>query len=198
MTHGMGGANILSAWVDVLWIVALAAVLVLHCASLARTDVEHRWLHLAHAAMIVGMISMYVVMANGAYLVSAEVWTRLHLLLATAIVLWMLACGVRERPFSFLWWPALAQQVAMIYMWTAASDWVVWLTDAFAVYFVVEAVAWLLGSCTEARPRKVRADGPEARSTVMLRRDGAAIGKIGMAPMAASMGYMLVGMQLLM
>lgn len=198
MTHGSGGASILPAWVDVLWIVALAAVLVFHCICLARMGVEHRWLHLAHAAMIVGMIYMYAASASAPTLVSARVWMWFYVVTTSAIVVWMLVCSGWERPFSYLWWPALVQQAAMIYMWASTSDWVAWLTYTFAFYFLIEALAWLLGLRVEGMPGNARAFGPGARSMVVPLGDGSPIGKISMATMAASMGYMFVGMQLRM
>ncbi len=193
----MGGPRILPAWVDVLWVVALAAVLVVQGVGLARTDRQHRSLHLAHAVMIVGMISMYVANLSGRMWVPAGAWTRLHALVAAAIILWMVVCGARERPFSFLWWPALVQQVAMVYMWTAPGDWLAWLTYALAGYFGAEALAWLLSSPRERAAVSTETGGPGPRLAVMPGRAAAPIGKVGMATMAASMSYMFVGMQLL-
>jgi hypothetical protein len=148
--------------------------------------------------MIAGMTAMYVAMAGGPTVLPAGAWIRLSTVVAVAIVGWMFACGARERPFSFLWWPALVQQLAMVYMWTAAGDQAGWLTGLLAAYFVLEALAWLV---IPARGQvEAGASSVESGSGVEVRTDrvAAPIGRVGLATMAAAMGYMFVGMQLLM
>ena len=68
------GVDILPVWISVIWIVALAAVLIFHCGHLVRMGGEHHWFHSAHIIMLVGMIYMYAMMAFNLTWISSTVW----------------------------------------------------------------------------------------------------------------------------
>ena len=195
---GMTGTNILPTWVDVLWIAALLVVLVFHCIHLARMGGLHRWFHLVHIVMIVGMIAMFAIMGFTVSWLSSSAWMWLYAITSAAIVVWMIVRVVRRQPFSFLWILALVQQAAMIYMWAPMSNWVPWVSYALAFYFLIETLSWLLGLCNDGAPGRRFAVGPGDRSLAMPMGHTTWPGRLAMAVMAASMGYMFWGMQLMM
>lgn len=191
------GVDILPVWISVIWIVALAAVLIFHCGHLVRMGGEHRWFHSAHIIMLVGMIYMYAMMAFNLNWISSTVWLWLFVLTTAAMIIWMITRIVAKKPFSYLWILALIQQAAMIYMWAPMSNWVAAFTWALVVYFTLETIAWLVGLCDDGKPGRGNAVGPGDRSQVVSLGHGSALGNISMAVMAASMAYMFAGMQLM-
>ncbi len=191
------GVDILPVWISVIWIVALAAVLIFHCGHLVRMGGEHRWFHSAHIIMLVGMIYMYAMMAFNLTWISSTVWLWLFALTTAAMIIWMITRIVGKKPFSYLWILALIQQAAMIYMWAPMSNWVAAFTWALVVYFTLETIAWLVGLCDDGKPGRGNAVGPGDRSQVVSLGHGSALGNISMAVMAASMAYMFAGMQLM-
>ena len=84
----------------------------------------------------------------------------------------------------------------MIYMWAPMNNWLPLVSYAFAAYFALETSAWLTRACIKPAPGAAvaGADG----SLVMPLAHRSVRGDICMAIMAASMGYMFVGMQLVM
>lgn len=182
---------------SVVWIAALAAVLVFHCGHLVRMGGQHRWFHSAHIVMLVGMIYMYAMMAFNWKWISGNAWMWLYILTTLAMLIWMVARIVTKKPFSYLWILALVQQAAMIYMWAPMTYWVPAFTWALVVYFALETIAWLVGWCNDAKEGRGNAVGPGDRSLVMPLGHSSTLGNLSMAVMAASMAYMFAGMQLM-
>lgn len=189
--------DILPMWVSVIWIVALAAVLVFHCGHLVHMGGQHRWFHASHIVMLVGMLYMYAGMAFSWNWIPGPIWVWLYALTSAAMVIWMIMRFAQKKPFSYLWILALVQQAAMIYMWMPMTTWVAWLSWGLVVYFTFETIAWLVGLCDDGKADRGNAVGPGDRSLVMPLGHSTLWGKVSMAIMAASMAYMFAGMQLM-
>ena len=189
-------AGLLSARASVVWIAALFIVLVFHCGHLIRMHGERRWYHCAHVAMLLGMLYMYAAVAFGFELFPVHVWVIIYVATSAAIMIWIWERSKQRRPFGHLWIVALVQQGAMIYMWAPMNYWLPLVSYAFAAYFAVETCAWLTRACIKPAPGAAVAGA--GGSLVMPLAHRSIRGDICMAIMAASMGYMFVGMQLMM
>ena len=148
--------NLLPLWVTWAWLIALTAVLVLHCAHLVRTGGQHRWFHASHILMLVSQIYMYAGMAYKWTWFPHTWWVNIFWLSSAAIAVWLVMRMVQRRPVSFLWLVALIMQVSMAYMWM--PKWAPALTWALVVYFSLETVAWVAGLLDDTKPS--RAIGP--------------------------------------
>jgi LysM repeat protein len=190
------GQDLLSQKASVIWMAALCAVLVFHCGHLIRMRGEHRWYHSAHVVMLLGMLCMYASVAFGFEWFPTGVWIIIYVVTSAAIIGWMLARFRQRRPYGKLWILALVQQGAMIYMWAPMRYWAPPLSYAFAFYFLVETVAWLRRACVRPTPSMALAGVPGSAVVPLAPRS--AFGDICMTLMAAAMGYMFVGMQLMM
>jgi hypothetical protein len=188
--------GLLSARASAIWIAALCIVLVFHCGHLIRTHGERRWYHCAHVAMLLGMLYMYASVAFGLELLPAHVWLTIYVATSAAIIIWIWERSRQRRSFGHLWIVALVQQGAMIYMWAPMNYWLPVVSYAFAAYFAVETSAWLTRACVKPAPGAAVAGA--GGSLVMPLAHRSVRGDICMAIMAASMGYMFVGMQLMM
>ncbi|MBG0810451.1 LysM peptidoglycan-binding domain-containing protein [Methylosinus sp. H3A] len=194
-------SGLLSAPFSAVWIVALAAVLAFHCRHIAQGCRECRWFHSTHIAMAIGMVYMFGASAFGWDLVSSSVWTALYVAIAAAILVLIAYQLLRHGSFDFLWALALIQQGAMIYMWAPMNYWKPWVSYGLAVYFALEAIAWPLGLCSAqslARVGAVVSGGGGSLAIAGFERRSPLVENFCMTVMAASMGYMFVGMQLLM
>jgi LysM repeat protein len=189
-------AGLLSARVSAIWIAALCVVLVFHCGHLIRMHGERRWYHCAHVAMLLGMLYMYASVAFGLELLPAHVWLTIYVATSAAIIIWIWERSRQRRSFGHLWIVALVQQGAMIYMWAPMNYWLPLVSYAFAAYFALETSAWLTRACIKPAPGAAVAGA--GGSLVMPLAHRSVRGDICMAIMAASMGYMFVGMQLMM
>jgi LysM repeat protein len=190
------GSDLLSARASVIWIAALFAVLIFHCSHLFHMGGERRWYHCAHVVMLLGMLYMYATVAFGLDWLPTSVWIIIYVATSAAIIGWMLVRYMRRRSFGYLWILALAQQVAMIYMWMPMRYWVPRLSYALAVYFALETIAWLTRAYNKPGPGNAfaGASGP----VVIPLAHRSVFGDICMTIMAASMAYMFAGMQLMM
>jgi phage tail protein X len=152
--------------------------------------------------MAVGMLYMFGASGFGWDFVSQPVWVALYVAIAAAIFVWIVYQILEHGSFDVLWIAALIQQGAMIYMWEPMNGWRPWVSYGLAVYLALEAMAWPLGLCSEqslARVSSLFAGGGGGTVTVAgLDRRSTLVENFCMTTMAASMGYMLVGMQLLM
>jgi hypothetical protein len=151
----MGGMKVMSQgllppWVTWLWLVALAAVLVVHCGHLVRMGGQHRWYHASHILMLVSMLYMYASMEFKWKWFASSSWVVIFWLSTAAILGWMVLRIVQRRPFSALWILALIMQASMIYMWM--PSWAPALTWTLVVYFGLETVAWLAGLLEDSKP----------------------------------------------
>ncbi len=189
----MSGPDLLPAAVTWLWLVALAAVLVFHCAHFLRMGGQHRWFHASHILMLVSMLYMYASMEfHWKWLPAAlQAWT--FALSTAAILVWMGYRLVKKQPFSYLWILALIMQAAMVYMWL--PDWIAVLTWILVGYYALETLAWLFGLIDDSKGRG--AVGPGDRSNFVALAHPTLRANVSMAVMAASMGYMFAAMQLM-
>ncbi len=146
--------------------------------------------------MLLGMLYMYASVAFGLDWFPTPIWMIIYIATSAAIIGWMWRRFRQRRSFGHLWILALVQQGAMIYMWAPMTYWAPWVTYAFVGYFALETGAWLIGPFIRPAPGvaiagvgRLSASPPAYRSV---------FGDICMAIMAASMGYMFAGMQLMM
>jgi hypothetical protein len=183
----------LSARVSAIWIGVLCAVLLFHCGHLIRMRGEGRWLHGAHVVMLIGMVYMYAAVAFGVDWLPAAAWIAVYAASSAAIASWMIERWRRRRSVGALWPLALVQQAAMVYMWLPMSDWVPWLSYALGAYFASEMVVWLAKSSVVFAPAGAAVAGPAPAHP-----PHSVVNDLCMTVMAASMGYMFVGMQSMM
>ena len=189
------GRELLSETSSLLWLTALAVVLLFHCSHLLRMRGEARWYHCAHVVMLLGMLYMFAGVAFSLQLVPPRAWTLLFVATSAAILSWMLIKLVRGRPLKKLWAVALVQQVAMIYMWAPMRVWLPLLTYGFVLYFSVEIIAWVTNAYSKLEPLAVaEAHTRHAGGSLEPR---SIFGDVCMTIMAASMAYMFVVMQLM-
>ncbi|MBO0734322.1 MAG: DUF5134 domain-containing protein [Methylocapsa sp.] len=188
--------DLLSAKTSAVWIAALFAVLIFHCSHLIRMHGEHRWYHSAHIMMLLGMLYMYSAVAFGLDWLPERLWMIIYVATSAAIIGWMLVSAARWRSFGNLWILALVQQGAMIYMWVPMKDWLPPLSYAFGAYFALETIAWLTRAYIKPRPANAGAEA--GGSAAMALAPKSIFGDVCMMIMAASMGYMFLGMQMMM
>jgi len=211
------GTDLLPPWVTWLWLVALAAVLVFHCAHFVQMGGQVRWYHASHILMLVSMLYMYASMEFKWTWFSKNVWVVIFSASTAAIVVWMVYRIVQRHPFSALWVLALIMQAAMIYMWL--PSWAPALTWTLVVYYGLETVAWLTGLLDDTKPAMAvgpsshglggsmpHGSMPERGSMSFEPGEGPAdvtlaqktmASRVSMAIMAASMAYMFAAMQLM-
>jgi hypothetical protein len=211
------GTDLLPLWVTWLWLVALAAVLVLHCAHFVRMGGQHRWFHASHILMLVSMLYMYASMEFKWKWFPSNWWVVIFSASTAAMVVWMIYRFAQRHPFSALWVLALIMQAAMIYMWL--PNWAPALTWTLVVYYGLETVAWLTGLLDDTKPamavgpsshglggsmshggmpeRGSMSFGPGEGPVDVPLAQKAMASRVSMAIMAASMGYMFAAMQLM-
>ncbi len=189
------GRDLLSETPSLVWIAALATVLLFHCSHLFHMRGEPRWYHSAHVVVLLGMLYMFAGAAFGLHLLPPSAWTLVYVATSTAILGWMLIRLARGRSFKKLWAVALVQQVAMIYMWAPMRVWLPLLTFGFVLYFIAEVVAWLANAYSKLEPLAT-AEAP-ARHFGGSLEPRSVFGDLCMTIMAASMAYMFVSMQLM-
>jgi len=184
---------LLSETPSLVWIAALAAVLLFHCSHLFRMCGDPRWYHSAHVVMLLGMLYMFSGAAFGLHLLPPSAWTLVYVATSTAILGWMLISSgtfVQEA----LGGGARLQQVAMIHMWAPMRVWLPLLTFGFVLYFIAEVVAWLANAYSKLEP--LAAAEAHARHSGGSLEPRSVFGDVCMTIMAASIAYMFVSMQL--
>jgi hypothetical protein len=189
----MSGLDLLPPLVTWLWLIALTAVLAVHCGHVAHRGAQHRWFHASHILMLISMLYMYASMEFGWAWFPRIWWVTIFSMSSAAVAAWMVLHFVQRRPVSILWVLALVMQAAMVYMWL--PDWAPALTWTLVLYYGLEAAAWLAGFLDDSIPTMAvgRGDGGLA---VPLVHDST-LNRVSMATMAASMAYMFAAMQLM-
>jgi hypothetical protein len=179
--------DLLSKDPSIVWIAALCIVLSLQCKRLGQMHGEHRCHHISHLIMLVGMIYMFSAMAFEQEWIPRGAWMVLYAAISIAILVWMMIRLRRQGSVGKMWIFAFVQQAAMVYMCCTPMRWIPIATYALVLYFACEALASLL-----AAPGGTSASGEAP--TWLLRWPDA--NRFCMFAMAASMGYMFLGMQL--
>jgi hypothetical protein len=186
------GEDMLSAKISAVWIGVLGAVLLFHCVHLIRMRGESRWYHSAHIVMLLGMVYMFAQVAFGVDWLPTAAWIVLYAATTAAIAWWIVARRRLKRSSGALWLLAFAQQAAMIYMWLPMKDWVPWLSYGLGIYFGAETLGWL------ARAWTMTTRGAGCGAGTVSLEPKSRVNDLCMTAMAASMGYMFIGMQLMM
>lgn len=168
------------------WIAALAIVLARQSGKLWQAKGEHWWHHCCHFVMLVAMVAMYCAMVFGKDWFPRGIWVCVYSLITVAILIWIVIRRQRHGSVGQIWPLALVSQVAMIYMCLPVEIWLPIISYAFAIYFAFEGLSWLRHSFR---------DQDTGGSEISPRRRPN-LDAFCMTIMAASMGYMFVGMQL--
>lgn len=189
------GQVMLSQTAAAIWIAALCAVLAFHCSHVICMRGERRCYHFSHMIMLIGMIYMFGSAAFGFDWLPALPWIVIYAIIAAAIVLWMAQRFVTQGSFNGIWALAFVQQGAMVYMWEPMQRWVPLLSYGLALYFVFEALGWLVSA---ARPTAAPLFAGGSGSAKNPLEGKSAVGDVCLSVMAASMAYMFVAMQLAM
>ncbi|QGM99856.1 LysM peptidoglycan-binding domain-containing protein [Methylocystis parvus] len=190
------GEYMLSVQASVLWIAALCGVLIFHCVHLARGCAECRALHGVHLVMLVGMLYMYAAMAFDLVAAPRSLWVTLYVASSAGVLAWLATRHFRGDSVEGVWVLALAQQIAMIYMWAPMTDWAPAISYGFALYFALETFGWgLKAAARGARSALHPATAGPAPAALL---PNSFFDDMCMTIMAASMAYMFLGMQLMM
>jgi len=137
--------------------------------------------------MLVGMIYMFFAMTFEGEWIPRGAWMILYAAISIAILVLMMIRFRQRGSLSKMWILALVQQASMVYMCYSPMHWIPIATYALVLYFAFEAFTSLI-----AAPIGAPASG--AAPTLLLRWPDA--NRLCMFVMAASMGYMFLGMQL--
>ncbi len=191
------GPDLLAVRVSAIWIAALGAVLVFHCGHLIYSGEQRRWLHSAHIVMVLGMLYMYVVHRIRVGLVpSARLDVHLpgdvhrnHLLDA---------CAGQATALDQLLIDSGADPAGRNDLHVGADDLLDAVDYPLVGYFALEMIAWPTGLCNDEKLGRGNVVAVADRSPVLPLGHRSILGDICMTVMAASMGYMFVGMQLMM
>ncbi len=168
------------------WIAILFVVLFLTCQKLRRMKGEHWWHHFSHSVMLVAMLYMYAAMSFRLHWISRDALLVLFILISAGVFCWTLMHYLRRGDLKKFWVLTFVQQLSMAYMCLAPIAWIPWLTYALVAYFAVETLFWSRGAFLQNE-----ACGSTARRVPWPKAE-----ELGMAAMAASMGYMFLAMQL--
>lgn len=147
--HGGGGeggtyVNLLPLWLQVIWVIALAAVTAGHLLTLGFARAEARFWSAAHALMGVGMIYMFL-----PWVATPPIPARAFVVLfafAAAICLIALAGAWNDgRPVRVMWMLVTLDMAAMAYMFQLADRGAWLLTYALVAWYCASAIGWSYG-----------------------------------------------------
>ncbi len=200
----MGGMDmtmpVLPMWVRVSWVVALLIALGTHLSHVCRMSGQHRWWVLGHVIMAAAMIPMYMPEIAGEGDFSGF---GLRVFISAALVAAAVSTGMRyrENVLNPLWLMLTLDLTIMAYMWLPTTSRSPILDGLFAVYFIYQVFAWVLGIWDRIPVLERSMPGgkhcPKPAPTVAvvgLTAHNSAAGRATLAVMAASMGYMLIAM----
>lgn len=179
--HAMISQPAYNAWIAILFVVLLVT-----CEKLRRMKGEHWWHHFSHFVMLVAMIYMYAAMSFRLHWISRDALLGLFILISAGVFCWALVQYWRRGEFKKFWILTFVQQASMAYMCLAPITWIPWATYTLVLYFAVETLFRSRGAFLQNR-----AGGPTERWVPWPKAEA-----LGMAAMAASMGYMFLAMQL--
>jgi hypothetical protein len=147
--HGGGGeggpyVNLLPLWLQVIWVIVLAAVTAGHLLTLGFARAEARFWSAAHALMGVGMIYMFL-----PWVAEPPIPARAFVVLfafAAAICLIALAGAWNDgRPVRVMWMLVTLDMAAMAYMFQLADRGAWLLTYALVAWYCASAIGWSYG-----------------------------------------------------
>ncbi|MDQ2706486.1 MAG: DUF5134 domain-containing protein [Actinomycetota bacterium] len=191
---------VLPMWVQVSWVVALVVAIVTHLRHVYGMSGQHRWWVLGHVAMATAMIPMYMPRLIGGNDFS-PLGLRLFISAAFVVAGASIVMRYRENVLNPLWVMLTVDLAIMAYMWLPTTSRPSMLDGLLAVYYVYQAVAWMLGLwdripvLDRSMPGGRHSPRPAPTVAVVgLTTHTSLAGRATLAVMAASMGYMLVAM----
>jgi hypothetical protein len=139
------GMTALPAWLRLLAITAMAAILLFHTAHLRHETGLWRWWHGCHVVMAVGMVAMYadpaLTTTSSSPLRAAGLVAYLTLAASTTVTLAVTAR--RHRRLDIRWMATTAGMLAMALMFTPMSMQSGALGTLAVLYLLSEAAVWL-------------------------------------------------------
>lgn len=136
--------TLLPTWLAVVLGIVSLLVLVPHITHVVATTGQHRWWHVGHIVMAIGMAQMFLFGMGNPFISGtfAGLFVAITcLLLATTA--WSRA---REGTVNPLWIATAVDTAAMAYMYAPASARPATVTWLLIVYLVAQAVAWASGA----------------------------------------------------
>ncbi|HUR72824.1 MAG TPA: DUF5134 domain-containing protein [Sporichthya sp.] len=193
MHHHAGGAaggpylNLLPLWLQVVWVLALAAVTASHFLTAGFARGEARVWTGAHALMGLGMLYMFLP------------WARSPLPAGALVALFGAAAGIGllalagdwndGRPVRLMWLLVTVDMAAMAYMFQLVDSGAWLLTYGLVVWYCASAIGWSYGVADASLTRCCAVPFGGAVAIPPLRW-----ARAGQAVMAVAMGWMLLAM----
>lgn len=149
--HEMGGMHdhamsmtLLPTWLGVVLGIVSLLVVVPHIRHVAATVGQHRWWHVGHIVMAIGMARMYLFGMGPPAVdgISGGLFIAITFIVLVAAV-W---CRLREGVVNPLWVATALDMAAMAYMHAPASLRPTPVTGVIIVYLVAQAVMWASGA----------------------------------------------------
>jgi hypothetical protein len=137
-----GTANILPAWLAVLWTLVFIAIVVIHVLHLRDSGGQRRLWHSGHVLMAFGMAFMFAPTAIDHFGIPSGFWQIAFATSALAILAWMLAQATERRPINVLWLMMAIDLAAMAYMWSP-SGFQAPITWLLVAYFLAQSLLWI-------------------------------------------------------
>lgn len=204
MQHGMMDSALLPGWLRVFWAVLLFGVVVAHTAHASLMRGQRRWWHGVHTAMAAAMLLMYL-LPQMSYPGPYHAGLALFAVLTVSLIVSTALLHRREGTVSPLWIATAADMLAMTYMLLPTAARPEAVSYLLAGYLACSAIAWALGlwhrlpALAEPEPalgngQRLPARDARPAGAVGLTLDSSIDVRATLAVLAASMGYMLVGM----
>lgn len=135
---------LLPPWLAVVLGVVSLLVVVPHITHVAVTAGQHRWWHVGHIAMSIGMAQMYLFGLGNPFVVGA--FRGLFIAITCLMLAAAVWCRAREGAVNPLWVATAVDTAAMAYMYAPASARPEPVTVLLIVYLVAQAIAWASGA----------------------------------------------------
>lgn len=197
--HG-GGLNLLPLWMQLVWLLAMAAVVAAHSIHVAAaTGLAVRQIrawHGTHLLMGVGMIYMFTPWSGG-FPGSVRAWQWVFGVAAVLVGGWIAATLQRGQRVDTHWLLSVIGLGVMAYMFFVhRGHGTPAVTYILVGYFIVEAACWAQGWLTRCSPTFLPAAvGPAAGIRAVSLRCATPSGlRVSQTTMALSMAYMFLAM----
>ncbi len=198
-----GTANILPAWLAVIWTLAFIAIVVIHTRHVLDSEGQRRIWHSGHVLMALGMAFMFAPASLDHFNIPSGFWQLAFANGAIAVLAWMLAQALSSRAINVLWLVMAIDLGAMAYMWSP-SGFQAPITWLLVAYFAAQSLLWVSDRMRDVDHRTLLRGGASvtpggavaisAAEPLVCFRDLRA----SMFAMTLGMAYMFAAMQLMM
>lgn len=146
MDHGSHdhAMTLLPGWLGITLGIVSLLVVGPHIRHIVTTAGQHRWWHVGHTVMAVGMVQMYL-LGMGNDLVNT-IGLTVFALITVIMVVTTVRFWVFEGKMNPLWIATAVDMAAMAYMYAPAGMRPAVVTWLFVVYLVGHAVTWATGA----------------------------------------------------